>query len=355
MRLKVTSVLAFLFILFFYLATAQAHSAFRLATDTLDPAARLAPAQDGPTLQLSAHVTTTHGAVITVPLTYHANGFAIGVTSFSIDIDQTCLRFDPADRNQDGRPDAITFFVPAGMNAAVAVDLTDAAGELDFIIADYFPPFVSLPARTPLLELQLTAVCQPEPGTNRIAPLLFGSEPVPSFGSTAGASIPGNAINGAVRVFGPAVVATPTATPTLVATGPATTITATPTPTLVPTVPAFTVLEEFTATPRDETIWLTWRTSNGMAASGFYLYRKRVDQRYLDVDFRLITPLLPSQSAEAGVYRLVDADVQADARYLYLLVEETVWGTRIEHIELMITGSLKALQPYRVWLPLIVD
>ncbi len=355
MGLKVTGILLFLLILFFCLATVQAQSALPQSNGNIALAGLPAPLQNGPTLQLSANVTATLGAVITVPLTYQANGFAISAISFSIDIDQTCLRLDPADLNLDGRPDAITFSVPAGMHAAVTADLTDTEGELDFIIADYFPPFVTLPDRAPLLQIRLTAVCQPEPGTHRIAPLLFGSDSAPSFGSVTGGSVPGNTMNGAVRVMGPAVVATPTptqspltpmATPPLVAT--------VPTPTLVPTTPPFTpLLEDFTATPDDNTIQLTWRTRNGMATAGFYLYRKRVDQKYMDVDFRLITPLLPSQAAQDGIYHFLDKDVQAEARYLYLLVETTAQGARIEHIEWMITASLKALQPYRLWLPLL--
>lgn len=315
--------------------------------------------QGGPTLQISADLTTTAGSVITVPLRYTGNGLAVSAISFSLDLDQTCLAFDPRDDNQDGRPDAIMLHLPPGLNAIIATDLTDEDGEVDVIIADLFPPFVTLPDRAPLLTLQLRAICQPEPGTIRTGAILFSPDPEPSFGSPTGGSIQGTALDGLVTIVGPPVTMTPTptttplpgSTPTLVPTAP----TATPTliPTALPTTAGATAVESFAATPVGSALQLTWRTTNEVDTAGFYLYRKQFDGPDSSLDFQPITPLLPGQGAQGGDYAFTDQQVQANVRYLYLLVEEKRNGARTEFIQLLITIQLADSQPYHALLPLI--
>lgn len=318
--------------------------------------------QTGPTLQISTAVTATFGSVITVPLSYAGAGYAVSATAFSLDIDQTCLTLDTGDQNNDGRPDGITFHTPPGLNAFVTVDLTDTDGELDIIIADFSPPFVILPDLTPLLTLRLSAACQPEPGTTRSGAILFAQDPTPSFGTATGGSVPGTAIDGVVTIIGPAVVATatptptltptPEDTPTLVATAP----TATPTliPTALPTLPPMTLIDTFVATPVGATVRLTWHTSSEANTAGFYLYRKQIDGQGNSGDFQPITPLLPGQGAQGGDYIFVDQTVQANSRYVYLLVEEKQSGARTEFIQLLRTVRLTDPQPYQSLLPFIM-
>lgn len=348
---------------FFYLADVQAQS----VVDEM-PMHQLNNGQSGPTLTLRNDLTTTAGGVIVEPLSYQSNGVTLSAVSFSLDLDQACLAFDPGDQNRDGLPDALTFYTPLGFTIMVTVDLLDADSEVDMIIADLFPPFTALPDRAPLLELQLQAVCQPAPGTTSRGMVAFSAASPPSFSSLAGTSITGNTVDGWVTIAGPVPTATPLptattvvpatvtpaitppgtrlppATPTLIATSPATT------PTVVPS-PA-TLLDYFAAMPAANVLRLQWRTVREVQTNGFYLYRKQVAGLARNGDFALISPLLPTQGDQGGTYSFVDTTVLTDARYLYLLVEEKQNGLRTEFIEFMAIGQLTQ-EPHRAWLPLV--
>lgn len=307
--------------------------------------------QSSPTLQISTEVTATLGSVITVPLQYVGNGAKVSSIAFSLDIDQDCLAFDSSDHDGNGLPDAVRVHTPPGVNASVAVDLLDEDGELDIIIADFFPPFVTLPDRAPLLEVRLSAVCQVDPGATRSAAVRFSADPAPSFGNTSGAPVPGNALDGFVTIIGPplppTVTPTPTITPTptLIPTRPATT------PTLVPTAPPQTIVDYFTVIPQYSYIRLQWQTRQEVNTAGFYIYRK---QWGINTNFLPISTLLPGQGAQGSLYTFTDQTVQPNLRYLYLLVEEQTNGAHTEFIEMIVTSSLINHQPYQLLLPLIV-
>lgn len=313
---------------------------------------RQAQQQSSPTLQLSTAVTATIGSVITVPLAYVGQGIGVTSLAFSLDVDQTCLAFDPSDLNGNGLPDALTVHVPPGVNTSVAVDLADENGELDIIIADFFPPFVTLPDRAPLLELRLRAVCSVEAGTARQAAIRFSTDPSPSLGTASGAPVTAQAIDGFVTISGPLLPPTATPTPTLTATPTPPLIPTQPlaTPTFVPTAPPDTVIAYFTAMPHYPHIRLQWQTVQEVNTAGFYIYRRHLER---SMEFLLLSQLLPAQGAQ-DVYTFIDQGVQSDDHYLYLLVEEKVTGARTEFIALMTTGSLADHQPHQLLLPLIV-
>lgn len=361
MRLRITGLLLLVGLIFAFtlvsLSRVNAKAAGTMAS--LVPAvvpmrAGLEPAgqQSGPTLQLSTAVTATPGSVITVPLAYAGQGFGVTSLAFSLDIDQTCLAFAPSDLNSNGLPDAITVHVPPGVNTSVAVDLLDEDGELDVIIADFFPPFVTLPDRTALLEIRLRAVCPVEPGTDRRAAVRFSTAPSPSLGTANGAPITGHTIDGFVTISGPPLPPTATPTPSLTATPTPPLIPTQPmaTPTFVPTAPPDTIIAYFTALPQYPHIRLQWQTAQEVDTTGFYIYRRHLER---GADFLLISHLLPAQGAQ-GVYTFIDQAVQNDDHYLYLLVEEKANGARTEFIALMTTGSLADHQPHQLLLPLIV-
>lgn len=348
---------------FFYLADVQAQS----VVDGM-PMHKLNNSQSGPILTLRNDLTTTAGGVIVEPLSYQSNGVTLSAVSFSLDLDQACLAFDPGDQNRDGLPDALTFYTPLGFTIMVTVDLLDADSEVDIIIADLFPPFTALPDRTPLLELQLQAVCQPAPGTTSRGMVAFSAASPPSFSSLAGTSITGDTVDGWVTIAGPVPTATPsptttvvvpvTVTPTITPTG---TRLPTATPTLIATSPAATptvvsspttVIAYFAAMPAADALRLQWRTEQEVQTNGFYLYRKQVAGPGRNGDFALISPLLPTQGDQSGTYSFVDTTVLTDARYLYLLVEEKQNGLRTEFIEFMAIGQLTQ-EPHRAWLPLV--
>lgn len=356
MPLKTTGILLFVgLILACTLASlsrvhAKPSATVALARASARPALAMVWPQSDPTLQISTEVTTTLGGVITVPIHYAGNGANVSSLAFSLDMDQTCLGFDPGDHDGNGLPDAVRVHTPPGVNTSVAVDLLDEDGELDIIIADFFPPFVTLPDRAPLLEVRLSAVCQVDPGATRSAAVRFSAVPTPSFGNSSGAPVPGNVLDGFVTIIGPPLppTATPTPTvtptPTLIPTRPPTT------PTLVPTAPPYTVVDYFKATPQYPHIRLQWQTQQEVNTVGFYVYRKQLGRI---ADFMPISTLLPGQGAQGGLYSFTDSTVQTNIRYLYLLVEEKTNGARTEFIELMITSSLTDQQPYQLLLPLI--
>lgn len=329
------------------------------------PAPIVEQQQTGPTLQIGAAVTTTANSVITVPLTYAGAGSAVNTISFSLDIDQACLAFDPQDQNGDGQPDALRFHTSPSFLVIVATDLADEDGEVDIIIADLFPPFTVFPDLSPLITIRLRAVCQPEAGATKQGTIRFSQDPTPSFGTITGGSLQGTAIDGWVTIVGPPASTTPTPMPTplpLPTVAPTTTPTLaptvpTPTPTLIPTTfpigTSLTHVEFFTATPIDAAIRLDWRTSNEADSAGFYLYRKQVDGQGNNGDFQLISALIPAHGPQGGDYRFRDPFVQANVRYLYLLVEEKRNGARIEFIQLLLITQLTDMQPHQALLPFI--
>lgn len=362
---RVSALLVFVcgfWVAFVYWPTAQAQVGTVLSVSRTQPApgqlALMAWPQTDLTLQISTDLTATAGSVITVPLSYVGAGNAVSALAFSLDLDQHCLTFDPQDQNRDGQPDALTFHSPSGFTIIVATDLADEDGELDIIVADLVPPFVALPDRSPLLTIRLRAACQPEAGATQRALIRFSADPTPSFASTTGDSLQGTAVDGWVTIVGPSVPATltPTVTPspTLAATAP----TATPTPTLLPTAPATviptTIVESFTATPAGAAIQVQWRTTREVDTAGFYLYRKQLDGQGSSGDFQQISPRVPGQGIQGGNYTLLDPSVQANVRYLYLLVEEKRNGARTEFTQLLIAIRLSDTQPYQLLLPLVV-
>lgn len=344
---------------YFFPAAVQAHP----LASVLQPASAhaalpaLAGRQSGPMLWISNDLTTTTGSAVVVPVNYQSDGVAITATSFSLDLDQRCLTFDARDGDQNGQPDAMTFYTPPGLSVLVMVDLTDEDGEIDVLISDFAPPFVTLPDRSPLLTLVLSAQCQPAPGATTRAAVAFSPDPEPSFGSPNGASIAGSAVAGWITIVNPVPTVTPTptvtvvpaTTPTLIATRP----TAAPTPT--PTPLAVTIVDYFTATPTDRGIHLQWRTAHEINTRGFVVYRKQIDGAERNGDFLPISPLLPAQVEQGGAYTFADMTATPNVRYLYLLVEEKQNGARTEFIHLLIISRLGEQQPYLCWLPIVAQ
>ena len=157
--------------------------------------------ESGPILGIPGNIPAHAGKTVSVPVNFTSNGHSIASTVFSVDFDQTCLAFDPTDSDQDGIPDAVTFNLPGAFDASVTFDGDDTDGELDFFIADLFPPLASLPDGT-LATITFTATCQPAPGDSIIAPVGFSDDPSASFGNTEGQSVPGITIDGSVEILG---------------------------------------------------------------------------------------------------------------------------------------------------------
>ena len=180
-----------------------------------------AAASGQPVLALPSQLAPGSDGTASVPAQLTTNGATLVSAIFSLDIDQACLVFDPADADSNGRPDAVTFNTPRGFNTSVAYDETDTDGELDFVVADYMPPYAQLPDGV-LFTVRLAAVCWPGGAGARDIPLTFAAVPALSFGLPGGSELAGVAVNGSIRTAGPGpgIAPNPTATPTPAAPAP---------------------------------------------------------------------------------------------------------------------------------------
>ena len=152
----------------------------------------------GPHLNIPDHIPAYAGQEVVVPVAFTGNGNDIASTIFSLDFDENCLSFDPTDGDQDGLPDAVTFDLPGGFNGSVTFDGSDSDGELDFYIADVFPPLGSLSDGS-IVSVTLDVTCQPT--STAIAPVGFSADPPATFGNTGGQSVPGTTSGGSVEIL----------------------------------------------------------------------------------------------------------------------------------------------------------
>ncbi len=280
-----------------------------------------AAAQSGPRLAVASGITVQEAMSVTVPIDHLAHGTEIAAMIFSIDYDESCLALDLTDADNNGRPDSIDLNAPAGSSASVTVDPSDRDGELDFIFADYFPPFVLIPDTFPLVELTFSTRCTPPPGGSSVAHVRFSDDPEPSFGGPEGNSVIGTVQDGEITILSktppsPTSTSTPSATPTPIATGtPSPTAspsatgrpeTPSPTPTFVPTVPARTIVEFFTATIERDGVMLSWKTNQEINTRAFTIRRYTLGQ---SSGFENLSGERLSKGIQGGTYTYFDNTV----------------------------------------------
>jgi len=156
-----------------------------------------------PELRIPTGLGAASGETLAVPIELTVTGEELASVALSVDFDETCLEFDPTDADGDGVPDAVSISAPAAFDATVFVDLVDSDGEIDLLISD-FPPEEVLPSGT-LATLELSArpipSCTPAFGEVVTAPVIFSTDPPPSFGDTAGQSVPGQAVGGSIEIL----------------------------------------------------------------------------------------------------------------------------------------------------------
>ena len=127
------------------------------------------------------------GKTIRIPVRFESHGHQVSSLAFSLDLEPLRLRFDPADRDRDGVPDAVRFPAGAPTLTAVRFDRRDKDGELDVLLSldpgETFEDSV-------LLEIELEPVRR-----GRVAKALrFSSTPAASFGGVDGESVPGRTV-----------------------------------------------------------------------------------------------------------------------------------------------------------------
>ena len=60
-------------------------------------------------------LSASPGETVTLPITINSQGNAIAAAGFRVRFDESQLRFDPTDADEDGIPDAVRFQVPDDM------------------------------------------------------------------------------------------------------------------------------------------------------------------------------------------------------------------------------------------------
>lgn len=152
----------------------------------------------GPELHL-AETAVFYNRSITVPITLNTNELAVAAATFSVDYDANCLNLNPADNDEDGIPDAVVFNLPPGFQASVQVDQGDEDGEVDIFVADVLPPLDALTDGL-IATLELSALCQPTPGSKIDASVNFAMAPYATFSNADGRTIPGSTHDGLVFI-----------------------------------------------------------------------------------------------------------------------------------------------------------
>ena len=155
-----------------------------------------AAAHSQPTLVIPDDLVAEAGGQVTVPIVLQGNGAEVSSLLFSIDYDETWLTFDPADHDEDGVPDAIVFNLPDHFVRSVTIDLNDASGELDIMIASFASPAHVLPEGE---LLSITFGLGSSTDTTE-AIIAFAQQPEPSLGDRNGYAISGSAQDGVVRI-----------------------------------------------------------------------------------------------------------------------------------------------------------
>jgi hypothetical protein len=192
-----------------------------------------------PLLWMPAGLVPGSDGMVAVPVRLSADRTSVSSVLFSLDIDQECLVFNPADTDRSGIPDAISVQAPPAFVVSTVYDALDSDGELDFILADYSPPYATLPEGD-LVTIQLGVACRPASGEALDIALPFSSAPAASFAAPSGSSLTGATAAGSVHVADADAAPTlaPTATSTPAATETPTLPVVTPTPTPDPGRPA---------------------------------------------------------------------------------------------------------------------
>ncbi len=149
-----------------------------------------------PSLTIPSQIHAAPGSTVKIPVIYSGAGNQISAMVFSIDYDQAWLSLNPADSNSDGVPDAVQFNLSAAFSGQVSFDANDLTGELDFVIADFAPPLMSLADGT-LVTVTLTVG---SPTQNTLANVNFSQTPPASYGDVNGKSVSGSAAGGSVSI-----------------------------------------------------------------------------------------------------------------------------------------------------------
>ncbi len=163
------------------------------ALETLDPGCQ---AGSAPVLSIAAEIDAAAGEPVEVPVELVTGGHTLAGVAFSVDYDQSCLSFDPADGDGDGIPDAVALAIPPGYNVEIVFDAGDGGGEIDVALGSATAPPL---AGGTVATVTFTATCAPT-GAPLLAPVGFSQEPAASFSDPQAQEVAGTTQDGSVRI-----------------------------------------------------------------------------------------------------------------------------------------------------------
>jgi hypothetical protein len=170
------------------------------------PRIRPADAQSGEiTLTIADQIAASAGGTVEVPINLTTNGAQIASVAMIVDYDEQWLTLNPTDANNDDIPDAVAFSLPPGFSGLVP-DLDTSSGTISLFAGDIATPLSALDDGT--IATLTFDIGTPTSATS--ATVGFASNPPVSFGSTAGASVPGTAAGGSVQIAPSAPPTSPT-------------------------------------------------------------------------------------------------------------------------------------------------
>jgi hypothetical protein len=146
-------------------------------------------------LSLPVEMPVKPNSRVYLPVSLDTKDSRVSSLIFSLDYDETWLSFDDTDADKDGIPDAVHLNLPDGFVAGVSFDPTDKGGELD--VAIYGLAVNAVLPDGALLTVALDA--GPVQGTF-LADVKSSTEPIASFGSAEGFSLPGALQDGSVWI-----------------------------------------------------------------------------------------------------------------------------------------------------------
>ncbi len=126
------------------------------------------PTPAPPLVGLPASMPAPVGGRISVPVAFDAGDYQVAELELTLDYDQSWLRFDPADGNGDGVPDAVGAALPAGFTVTVQHDATVANAELVIRVSSLGGSPRALPDGS-WLTLQLDVIGEPGPRSGGLA------------------------------------------------------------------------------------------------------------------------------------------------------------------------------------------
>lgn len=151
-----------------------------------------------PTLRVEQPLAAPSGDFVDVPIKLETDGASISGLAFSIDFDENCLIFDPADHDGDGIPDALDLApIEDGYSHDVSFSAADMDGEIDIILWDWTP---SAPLNNEIATLTFQVSCTPNPGQTYEARVGFSSEPSPSASDPQALRVPITHQDGVINI-----------------------------------------------------------------------------------------------------------------------------------------------------------